>query len=190
MTMTIPTIPSLPAGYIVTADDMNNLAYACTFLTTKPIAHIRDAVGGTSIGTSAVTCQFSVADVDTDGMYSTSHPERLTVQTPGFYKLRYGIALHSESDIRTNAYVVSTSGSNNPAGSGVTSGECWSSYSYSFQSGTTYATASGVWPFYLYAGDYLYIRAFADGSTSQVISAINSESSYPGSYFSLEFVSV
>ena len=38
MAMTLPTIPQLPAGYVVQVADMNALANCATFLMTKPMA--------------------------------------------------------------------------------------------------------------------------------------------------------
>jgi hypothetical protein len=189
MTMTIPTIPSLPAGYIVTPADLNNLAYCCTFLYTKPIARIRDAAGGQSISTSAISVNFATKDIDTDGMWSSSAPTKLTIQTPGWYKLRYAVAVTTGTTNRVNAQVKSTTGANNPQGSGVVSAAYWGAYTYAASGNTEYAGASGVWPFYLYAGDSLSVLALTDNGVNTAVTAPSSGNN-GGSYFSLEYVSI
>src|SRR5580765_2726940 len=92
MAMIIPTVPQLPAGHIATVDEMNQLAYACTFLLTKPIARVRDTTGGAAIGTTAAAIAFNTKDTDTDSMWATGANNKLTIQTPGWYKFRYGVA--------------------------------------------------------------------------------------------------
>jgi hypothetical protein len=188
--MDIPTIPDLPAGHIVTADEMNQLGYACTFLATKPLTRARDATGGQALGTSATIINWTTTDVDSDSMWSSGNASRLTVQTPGLYKIRYAVAVAAASATRVGARCVSTTGSNNPSGSGVTSTPYWGAYVYCNASGTTqYAGASGVWPFHLYAGDYLQIEAYRDNAISTATTAPASGAN-GGSYFSCEFVSV
>src|SRR5216684_6734082 len=95
MTMTIPTVPYMPAGYVVQPSDMNALAACATFLLTKPVARIHDVTGSQAMDGSAdipaVVINFTTVDIDTDGMWAAIHPERLTIQTQGFYKVRYGV---------------------------------------------------------------------------------------------------
>jgi hypothetical protein len=182
MAMTIPTVPSLPAGHVATTAEMNALAGACTFLLEKPVARVRDTTGGLAIGTSATTIPFNTKDYDTDGMWSSGANSRLTIQTPGWYKFRYSIATTGGHAVNTK--MRSTTGANNPSGSGITSGDHWGGYT---PSGTTFVGAggcSGIWPFYLYAGDFLFIVALADtaGNTTNT--------SVTGSSFALEFVSI
>jgi hypothetical protein len=191
MTMTIPTIPSMPAGYVATSTDMNNLAYCCTFLSTKPISRVRDAAGGQALSTtgSPVIINFATKDIDTDGMWSSGTPNRLTIATPGWYKFRYAIATGTGTTLRVCGQTISTTGANNPAGSGVVSSPYWGSYSYSASGNTAYARAAGIWPFYLYAGDYLQVQGFTDNAVSTVTTA-PSAGNNGGSYFGLELVSI
>jgi hypothetical protein len=180
--MVIPTIPSLPAGHVATADEMNALAYACTFQLTKPAARVHDSLGSTAIGITATTIPFNVKDYDTDSMWSSGANTKLTIQTPGWYKFRVGIATTGSHAINTK--IRSTTGPNNPAGNGITSGDHWGGY---IASGATFVGAagvSGIWPFYLYSGDFLFVVAIADATGNSTNNTV------VGSFFALEFVSV
>ena len=116
MAMSIPVIPSLPAGHVVTAAEMNKLAYACTFLLGKPIARVEDTNAAQALTTSATTITFGSPRVfDTDGMWNAANPNRLTVQTPGWYKLRYHVnGTNPSGQGILEAYAQSTTGANNP----------------------------------------------------------------------------
>lgn len=184
MTLVIPTVPSMPAGYVATLTDFNNLAAACTFLLGKPLVRVHDGAGGTAIGTTNTVIPFSVKDYDTDGMWSSGTNTRLTVQTPGWYKFRYAVVSAGGHTISTK--LLSTTGPNNPLGSGVVSGENWGGYTVTSGTAGTNGTAggSGIWPYYLYAGDWINVRALADvaGNTTDI--------SVAASFFTMEFVSI
>jgi hypothetical protein len=182
MAMTIPVVPSLPAGHVATDTEMNSLAAACTFLLGKPTARVHDSLGTLAIGTSATTVPFNVKDYDTDGMWSSGANTRLTIQTPGWYKFRYGIVTAGGNAVNTK--MRSTTGTSNPAGSGITSGDHWPGYTASNTTFVGAAGCSGIWPYYLYAGDFLFVVALADTAGNTTNNTV------VGSFFSLEFVSV
>jgi hypothetical protein len=161
---------------------MQNLSAACTFLLTKPITKVRDTTGGTAFSSAGVPIPFTSADIDTDGMWNASYPTQLTVQTPGWYKLRYMVAQSGSSDA-TNAAAFSTTGPNNPAGSGSNSAKYWGSYSDS-QPG--YMCGHGLWPFYLYAGDFIQVLGIEISGAGAVSYVSGTDL---GSFLSLEFVS-
>lgn len=186
--MTIPTIPTLPAGYVVQLADLQNLAYAATFALTKPMAAIIDSTGGQAITTTYNQVQFTGTTFDYDGMWNSGNPKRLTIQTPGWYKVRYGINIGTVGGVYNTA-VASTTGSNNPLGSGVTSAKYWCGYCDNVAAQVGWASAAGDWPFYLYAGDYVqvYVQAAAAGSSTGTTA---NGFSNGGSYFSLELVSI
>lgn len=186
MTMSIPTIPSMPAGHIATVSDMNALSAACTFLLTKPMAKVRDTAGGVNFTTSGAVITYTTVDFDTDGMWSAGSPNRLTIQTPGWYKLRYMVNQNGSSSA-TNAAAVGVTGSNNPAGSGLSTNMLWASYS---DSEPGYMSGRGLWPFYLYAGDFIRligIEVSAGGATT--IATDQSGAAGGGSFLNLEYVS-
>lgn len=185
MTMTIPTIPNMPAGYVAQAADLNNLAYAAQFLLTRPIARISDTSGTQTIGTSAAAISFNTVTFDPDTMYNSGTPTRLTVQTPGFYKISYLVnAFSSGTSISMNAFATITTGTGNPAGSGVTT-NCWAGGGAGGATGQRIcARATGILPFYMYAGDFVTVSANA-AATGNTLS-VNSFNSF----LALELVSI
>lgn len=188
--MTIPTIPVLPAGYVVQLADMQNLSACATFLLGKPISRVMDETGGAAIGTSFAPISFTNTAFDPDGMFSLSQPTRLTIQTPGWYKLRYMVNCGTVGGTYV-ANVVGTTGSNNPAGSGLTVGPYWQSGGVNTTSDRGRPAGSGIWPVYLYAGDYLQVQVEAAATGSQTgVGAGGITTTLAGSMFSLEYVSI
>ena len=149
MSMTIPAIPSLPAGHVVTLAEMQALTGAATFLLSKPIALVEQVAGSQTITTSfAAFTGFTLAGViyDPDGMWSSTNPGRLTVQTPGWYKVRYAVNCGTAANTLV-ADIQSTTGPNNPAGSGIQSGPYWGSYATAASAGLSiYCGSQGIWP--------------------------------------------
>jgi hypothetical protein len=187
--MTIPTIPSLPAGYVVQLADLQNLAAAETFALNKPMTSVIDNTGGQAITTSFAAVTFTTVVFDLDGMWVGGSPKRLTIQTPGWYKVRYGINIGTATVV-CNAAVGSTTGANNPLGAGVNSAKYWDGYA-DLASGTNgWASASGDWPFYLYQGDFLQVFIVASAAGSSTATGAPTGFAQGGSYFSLELVSI
>lgn len=188
--LTIPVIPSLPAGHVVQLSELQALASAASFLLGKPATEIADEVGGQAITTSYNPVTFSQAIFDVDGMWNVSFPSRLTIQTPGWFKLRYIVNTGTVANA-LNTYVTSTSGSNNPGGAGVTSAPYWAGYCENPGGAGlyTYAGASGVWPFFLYAGDYLQVSVTSGAAGSSTATGAPGTATEGFSRFSLEYVS-
>jgi len=177
MTLTIPTVPSLPAGYIVQAADLNALAACATFLMNKPIARVHDGAGGQSlIGSTYTPITFNTVDVDTDTMYSAGSPTLLTVQTPGFYTLRYAVSINS---ITHGTYCTVTTGAGNPLGSGITL-TCWGGYSIG--NTASCAMCGGLLPAFMYAGDTVKVGSVPNTGAVTTLSNVVS-------FMSLEYVS-
>lgn len=184
MTMVIPTLPSLPAGSVATATQMNQLSTACTFLLTKPIVRVHDAAGSLAITGSATAVPFNTSDFDTDGMWSSGSNTILTVQTPGWYKVAYGISFAGATN-PVNTYIAGTTGPNNPGGSGNSIGHFWAGYSNGIVASPGGACGgSGVFPFYLYAGDKIQVNILSN-TTGDTLSVSVSDS-----FFQAEYVSV
>lgn len=189
--MTIPTIPFLPAGYVVQLADLQNLAAAATFALTKPAVYAVDNTGGMAIPTVFGTfVGFTTTFINTDAMWIAGSPKRFTINTPGWYKISYGVNVGAVGGV-FNTAVRSTSGTNNPQGAGVNSAYQWMGYTDVAASSVGYATATGDWPFYLYAGDFLQVTvqaaaAGASTSTTPVIAGGNNA----GSFFCAELVSI
>lgn len=187
--MTIPVIPDLPAGYVAQLGDMQALAYAAQFALTKPMTKVIDNTGGASIGTSFGAVSFTATVFDIDGMWVVGNPSRLTVQTPGWYSVRYGINVGTVGGVYTTC-VTSTSGTNNPQGAGVQSANYWGGMSDEPAATNGWATGGGDWPFYLYSGDYLQVFIEAAVAGSSTGTGAPGAATKGGSYFSAELVSI
>ena len=186
MSMTIPTIPTMPAGYVVQAADMNNLAYGATFLLTKPIVRVRDAAGSQAVTVTFTSVAFNTKDFDTDGMWSSGSNTLLTIQTPGFYKVSYAVdALAASTSVPMNTIVQVVTGANNPAGTGVSMPFCWGGASAGGVASSLrgMAHASGIIPWYMYAGDTAAIQVNASATGMTLSTSIPS-------FFTLELVSI
>lgn len=186
----IPTIPTLPAGYVVQLDDLQDLAEAATFLLNKPITRVIDETGGQAIGTTPLTVHFTNAIFDTNGMWASAQNGRLTVQTPGWYKVRYGVNVGTVGGtFITWAFV--TTGPNNPAGSGIVLQPCWGGYvDVPATSSPGWADAGGIVPNYLYAGDFIgvHVKAAATGASTGITAP--GGATLGGSFLSMEYVSI
>jgi hypothetical protein len=182
MALTIPVIPDLPAGHIATAAEMNQLASAATFLLGKPLVRVFDGTGGYSIA-SPMLC-WDTKSYDTDAMWSSVNKDRLTVQTPGWYKFWCGITTNGAAS-SVEFFMRSTTGSNNPLGSGINSTSNWEAATVSTSSSPFSAIrVSGIWPYYMYSGDYLTVRGIQTGAASNTyITGV------PASFFAMEWVS-
>jgi hypothetical protein len=175
----IPALTPVPAGYVVQAADLNNMAYACTFLMNKPIARVHEVAGGQTIATTGnTTITFDTKDFDTDGMWSASTPTQLTIQTPGYYHVRFGV--NAEPGVM-DAWSFVTTGANNPAGQGQTN-IYYDGYVIPV-SNIGSCGAGGVIPQYLYALDIVQVQSRA-AATSTVFGGT------AGPYLSLEYVSI
>lgn len=177
MTLVIPTVPNMPAGYVATATDFNNLGACCTFLMNKPLLHVHDGTGGLGITTSAQAITWTVDDLDTDSMWSSG--SQVTVQTEGWFRISYGVNLNGTT--LTSTYVQSTTGSNNPAGAG-SNVDSWAGYSRPATPG--WAGASGIWPYYMYQGDYWQVEVLASAT------GMSTGTTTLGSWFCAEYVSI
>lgn len=185
--MNIPTLPDLAAGEVVAAADLNNIASACTFLLGKPIARIHDITGGLSIVGSASVVTYTTKDFDTDGMWSSGAASRLTVQTPGWYKVRYSVQIAGgiASSTAYSPNVLVQTGANNPQGSGVQF-TCLQGGGSEGGSGlTTFAGASGIIPAYMYPGDFVRVQISASATGTHT----GADAGMPYSFFSMEFAS-
>lgn len=159
MTQVLPTLPNIVAGAVVQPSDLNAIGNACNFLLNKPIAVVRDGTGGVVFSTAGALVTYTIVSEDSDGMWNAANPNRLTVQTPGWYRLRYAVSVVTgTSGDAVNAAAFSTTGSNNPGGSGVVSAAYWASYNDGFPGEMQ---GHGLWPFYLYPGDFIQVKGFA-----------------------------
>lgn len=178
MSITLPdALPTLAAGQVVTAADLNAMASVANFLGAKPICKAYDSAGGQSISTnsnSPTVVNWSGTRYDNSGMWSSANPGRLTIQVDGWYKVRYVIVFGGTTAVAINSFVAANGSTSNYLGGG---GENITG-AVNVGSG-----ASGLWPFYLTAGTYLQLQCFAGAS------GVTTETVTGGSSMSLEWVS-
>jgi hypothetical protein len=181
----LPSIPQhdgvpFPAGRVVTADEMNALSYACTFAMNPPDTRVH-ATTTQSLSSGGTFVNYDTIDYDADGMFSISTPGRLTVQTAGFYKVRYMVNVGA---FGCNAFVQTTTGPNNPAGSSRVSQAQWGAYVLGGGPANGAMGASGILKQYMFAGDYCQVTAMRPaGAVTTILTDV-------GSWLSLEFVSI
>ena len=175
----IPVLTPVTAGTVVQAADLNNMAYACKFLMNKPICRVHTTTAGQALG-GGTAINFDTLDFDTDGMWSPATPSQLTIQTPGFYKVRY-MTNQFASGLNGNTWIEVTNGINNPAGAGTTV-NIWRGYVIAVTN-LGPCGSSGVIPLYLYAQDY--VQVFFGGNISSNVITVTE-----GPYLSLELVSI
>lgn len=195
----LPVIPSLPAGYVVQAADLNNLSQAAQFLTSKPYARIQDVNGGDTFNSTASTLSLNITantvgaagsgQLDNDLMTifgSSTSITGLQVTTPGWYIFRFGLCGSPSVAMSGVVWAESVTGPNNPLGAGISSARHWAT-GLSF-SGTTLAVCNGggLWPLYMYAGDYWEV--FCQVNTGTLTAAVSGN--LGASFFEAEFVSM
>lgn len=179
----LPTLPSPTVGNILEPADLNNMAACVTFLMAKPIGRWESASVGQSVTGTAAAIQFDTENYDFDGIWVIGNPTKFIIVTPGWYKLRYSVVTTSTS-LTTTTYVQATSGSNNPGGGGNTFGPFWGSDETGSAGGSKGTGCSGLWPYYLYAGDYLQLFAASSGTD-----AVDAVTAIP-TFFALEYISM
>jgi hypothetical protein len=122
-------------------------------------------------------------------MWTPANSARFTIQTPGWYKVSYGVNVGTVGGVFMTA-VRSTTGSNNPQGAGVNSNYYWAGAANVVASSIAYPGSTGDWPFYLYAGDYLsvFVKAATAGASTSGTGITGGNNG--GSFFTAELVSI
>lgn len=153
-----PAPPVQYAGRLATSADMNSLAQTALYLRRPPMVVAQSATSGTgqSMTSTPAGVQFTGGVLrDTDGFFAPANNTRLTVRTPGFYRVRYSVPFDvAAQNCQCMARV--TTGSNNPAGAGVTS-SWWYAWAGAANSINGCACGGGIIPVYLYVLDYVEI---------------------------------
>lgn len=186
MTMNLPSIPTVdgqpfPVGHVVTADEMNALAYCCQFAMNKPLTRVHATSTQSIPSGTPVAINFQVADMDIDGMFDSGSPGQLTIQTPGYYKARYMVGA---GNFGCNGFIQGTTGANNPAGSGLNIAAQWMSYNLGGSPANGALGASGIIKQYLFAGDSMRVMfSRPAGAVSTILTDV-------APWFSLEWVSI
>lgn len=145
------------AGTIAASADMNANANTALFNIRPPmiIANASASSGQSFTAGTAAPINWATLERDTDGFWSPTALSRLTVQTPGFYKIRWSIPYNAAGS-NLGVYAQVTTYTNNPLGSGLTYA-CWFSWCGA-QTGVNPANSGGgIIPVELWPGDYVQL---------------------------------
>src|ERR1019366_1591044 len=179
MTGPPPEVPVISAGQVATATLLNQCSAVATFLINKPSVYVQaNAAQALTTAGTPVSFATDVHDTDSTAMWVVGSPTKLTVKTPGYWRVAYGVPGTTAS---TTCWVRVTTGSNNPLGSGNTFA-CWSGASTANGGAVFCVKAAGVIPYFLYQLDYVELIA-------QPSSNISTDTSVLYASMSLEFVS-
>lgn len=165
----VPPVPTQLAGTLATSSDMNALSTAALWQRRPPLVIAQSASGQSLTGGSAIAIQWDRMLRDTDGFFNAANSTRLTVQTQGIYKVRYAVPF-GVAGVDCQCKVRITTGSNNPAGAGVTSA-WWFGYCQAANSIDGCVVGGGILPLLMYPGDYIEILATA-GTTTTVTNSL------------------
>jgi hypothetical protein len=97
--MDIPSPLAFTVGELVDADTMNNNSSAIDFFLSPPHCYVSrvSSVQSLATGGSGTAISFDTEVYDTDLMYSSGSPTRITIVTPGIYLLTGQIHFASNS---------------------------------------------------------------------------------------------
>lgn len=169
-----PQPPTQLAGTVAASADENTLAQSALFLRRPPmvIAQANATQAFALLTQAAVT--WNVTARDTDGFWNpTANTSRLTVQTPGLYKVRYQVPFAAAANNVVVVVRITTTAAN-PLGAGTQL--CW--YGWAGASGISGSvTGGGRLPLPLVAGDYVEILATFTTASATVIAPVGASCS-------------
>lgn len=165
-----PNPPKQLAGQIAMSSDMNALAQTALFMRRPPMVIAQSNTSGTgqsmTVATSAIT--YSTVQRDTDGFFAPSLPTRLTVQTPGFYSVRYSIPF-AAAGVNCQIWARLQTGANNPAGAGVQT-PYWYAFAASGNGNDGCVCGGGLIPVYMYQADFIQVMASMNTAANMPVS--------------------
>lgn len=173
--MQVPVVNAQQAGLVAASADMNSYAAACQFLLNPPaalalasgtVAAVATAQSLTASTPAAIL--WNTPLLDRDLTWNATLAGQFTVNTPGFYEVSAHAYL-TVAAVTAEGWIRVTTGSNNPAGSGVTS-DYWHASAVAPPSGSLSVSISGLIPAYCYLGDFLqfFVQASANCATTSL----------------------
>jgi hypothetical protein len=89
----LPVVPTLPAGQLVTAGQLLSITNALSFLTNPPRCSLVQNNSQSFSANVRTAVTWDSENYDSDGMHSTStNNNRTTCQTAGLYSVKYEVA--------------------------------------------------------------------------------------------------
>ena len=150
----IPVVPTFPAGLPATGAAMQELCTALTWcFSGRPVAEFQQASAQTISTSTTTAVTWDTKITDRDSGWSSGSNTRYTSKTPGIYDVTASVPYASNSTGYRQTWFRVTTGSNNPAGAGVTTQFGVASY---FAAGNAGACARFLTP-YLYVSDYVEV---------------------------------
>lgn len=183
---TIPSIPSLSAGEIATADAMNQIASAVRFGLSAssggaPAWSLMQSTAQ-SLPTAGTTIKWDTKLVDNDGVWASSNNSQVTIVTPGYYAIDWNVGMATGTAswaLQCWAQVVTTA--NNPYyPSREFPFQFTSLYQVAVTSTGLYANSGGLVPLWCNTGDIIQIQA----TPSVAISTAAGKSTFSGRFVS------
>lgn len=165
---TVPTVPTFPAGTVVTSAALNSVIEAGEWLLgvdsgDRP-SWVLQNTGGGSIAASAsnVAIVWDTRVSDNDGVFPTVGQGAVTIQTPGLYTVDWSVPLAGNTtSTEIMAWLTVATTANNPYNP---------STGYQIQAtgqtgnGNCILTGGGMVGIWLYTGDTLSVRVTADST--------------------------
>lgn len=162
--VSVPPVPSENAGVISSSSDLNAWSAACTWLlgsgsNTMPVFFLQQGTAqGLTTSFANITNFSSSAAVfkDNAGGFSGGSPNRYTVQLPGFYTINWGVSVGANASyLEALAGVVT--GSGNPYNPSTTF--IFQHQTRNVSTSDGFASARGLCPVYMVAGDFIFVNA-------------------------------
>ena len=184
--VSVPAVPVETAGSIASSSDFNSWSDACTWLLgsgsdTMPVFYLMPGTAqGLTTSFANITNFSSSAALfkDNAGGFSSGTPNRYTIQLPGFYTISWAVSVVSGASYLEALAGVETT-SSNPYNPSVIS--TFQHQTRNIGSAEGVAAGSGLCPFYLSAGDFIFVNA-------RVGVAANTDPSF-GTFLSGQWVS-
>jgi hypothetical protein len=185
---TIPVVPVFPAGLAAASAVLNELGTAITWcMSGMPLCQLQQLTAQSVPNSANTAVTWDTMIVNRDGMWATGANTRATAQTPGVYLAAASIVYAGTSTSGARScYFRVTTGSNNPAGSGVQAYFGNATINNQSGSASTGVTSKSLTP-YLYDGDYVEVIAFQNSGGA--LSTQPLAASEGPSYFTISLVS-
>jgi hypothetical protein len=157
---TVPAIPTFQAGQVVSSANMNLLGTAITWrLSGRPLAQCQQLSAQSIANTTVTALTWDTNLENRDSMWSSGSNSRLTVATPGIFLAAANVTYAAASGGARQIWFRVTTGSSNPAGSGVTIPFGMSALNNAGGSLTSAVATKFLTP-YMYDGDYLQVLTY------------------------------
>jgi hypothetical protein len=171
---TVPAVPTFPAGLAAPSAGMNELCTAITWLYTgRPLAQLSATTAESIAASTPTAIAWNTKIEDRDGGWLSGANTNYTAQTQGIYMVAAFIPWAANATGSRRLNFQCTTGSNNPAGSGLFLPFGGASVYTVSGSVATCVAAKSLTP-YMYVGDFLEVIAW-QSNTGSVSTSVTSQ---------------